>query len=189
MEEGLLVHVFAQLDVPIGEVDEAPPAIVLVEGKVDLNERVPLGPFRFPDEAHPRFLGRAVGLERVALDAGAHHIVRAGLRAIFEEYPQIQVVGEAGDASSTLREVPALHPEVVLVDVRLPDQDGCSRHHDPGGGSNRLASPGHARLSRGPEIAVPRNAHLTGEPPIPYLRARAMIVSKGIEKERYEPPE
>jgi DNA-binding NarL/FixJ family response regulator len=55
-----------------------------------------------------------------------HHIVRAGLRAIFEEYGQIQVVGEAGDASSTLREVPALHPEVVLVDVRLPGQDGCS---------------------------------------------------------------
>ena len=55
-----------------------------------------------------------------------HRMVRAGLRAIFEDYPEIQIVGEAPDAATALQELPALVPVVALVDLRLPDQDGCS---------------------------------------------------------------
>jgi len=55
-----------------------------------------------------------------------HHVVRAGLSAIFEDYPQIQLVGEAADAALALKDLPALRPDVVLVDLRLPGQDGCS---------------------------------------------------------------
>jgi len=55
-----------------------------------------------------------------------HHVVRAGLRAIFEDYPQVLLVGEAPDGATALRELPAVQAEVALVDLRLPDQDGCS---------------------------------------------------------------
>ena len=55
-----------------------------------------------------------------------HPVVRTGLKSIFEEYPQILVVGEAGDGATALTEIPVLQPDVVLVDLRLPDQDGCS---------------------------------------------------------------
>lgn len=55
-----------------------------------------------------------------------HRVVRAGLRAIFEDYPWIQVVGEAADAATALEELGGLESVVALVDLRLPDLDGCS---------------------------------------------------------------
>ncbi len=54
-----------------------------------------------------------------------HPVVRAGLRAILEEYPVIKVIGEAGLGSVALKEIPSARPDVVLLDLRLPDQDGC----------------------------------------------------------------
>ncbi len=55
-----------------------------------------------------------------------HPVVRAGLRAILEEYPVIKVIGEASLGSVALKEIPVVQPDVVLLDLRLPDQDGCS---------------------------------------------------------------
>ena len=54
-----------------------------------------------------------------------HRMVRAGLRVILEDHPELQIVGEAGDAATALRELAALGPVVALVDLRLPDLDGC----------------------------------------------------------------
>ena len=53
-----------------------------------------------------------------------HPVVRAGLKAMFADYPQIQVAGEASNAATSLHEIPALQPDVVLLDLRLPDTDG-----------------------------------------------------------------
>ena len=53
-----------------------------------------------------------------------HSMVRAGLCSIFQDYPQIKVVGSAPDAELALAEVPCIKPDVVLVDVRLKGMDG-----------------------------------------------------------------
>src|SRR5271168_2013132 len=55
-----------------------------------------------------------------------HEIVRRGVRDLLEAKPDITVVGEAGTASSALARIPALRPDVAVLDVRLPDGDGVS---------------------------------------------------------------
>jgi DNA-binding NarL/FixJ family response regulator len=55
-----------------------------------------------------------------------HEIVRMGVRDLLEAQPDITVVGEAGTASSALARIPALRPDVAVLDVRLPDGDGVS---------------------------------------------------------------
>lgn len=51
-------------------------------------------------------------------------LIRAGLRAIVDSEPDLEVVGEAADGAQALSMVNALHPDVVLMDVRMPDVDG-----------------------------------------------------------------
>jgi DNA-binding NarL/FixJ family response regulator len=55
-----------------------------------------------------------------------HEIVRTGVRDVLEAQPDIVVVGEAGTAASALARIPALRPDVAVLDVRLPDGDGVS---------------------------------------------------------------
>jgi two-component system, NarL family, response regulator DevR len=55
-----------------------------------------------------------------------HEIVRRGVRDLLEAEPDIDVVGEAGTVSSALARIPALRPDVAVLDVRLPDGDGVS---------------------------------------------------------------
>ena len=77
-DERLPLQILAQLDVPVGEVDEVLPAIVLVEAEIDLHERPPLRPLGLADEMHPGLLRRAIGLVRIALDARADNILPRG---------------------------------------------------------------------------------------------------------------
>ena len=55
-----------------------------------------------------------------------HEIVRLGVRELLEAEPGIEVVGEAGTAASALARIPALRPDVAILDVRLPDGNGVS---------------------------------------------------------------
>jgi len=55
-----------------------------------------------------------------------HEIVRRGVRELLEAEPDITVIGEAGTAASALARIPALMPDVAVLDVRLPDGDGVS---------------------------------------------------------------
>lgn len=49
-----------------------------------------------------------------------HDLVRAGIRAILEQDPLFQVVGETGDGQDAIRLIASLRPDVVLMDVHLP---------------------------------------------------------------------
>lgn len=55
-----------------------------------------------------------------------HEIVRRGVQDLLEAEPDIVVVGDASTAKQALRRVPALKPDVAVLDVRLPDGDGVS---------------------------------------------------------------
>jgi DNA-binding NarL/FixJ family response regulator len=53
-------------------------------------------------------------------------IVRRGVRGLLEAEPDIRVTGEAGTAAAALAQIPALRPDVAVLDVQLPDGDGVS---------------------------------------------------------------
>lgn len=54
-----------------------------------------------------------------------HEVLRLGLRTLLERDGNITVVGEAGTVAAALAEVERLKPDVVLMDVRLPDGSGA----------------------------------------------------------------
>ena len=53
-----------------------------------------------------------------------HEVLRIGLRTLFTEAGAFQVVGEAGTMATAVSEAARLKPQVVLMDVRLPDGSG-----------------------------------------------------------------
>ncbi len=55
-----------------------------------------------------------------------HEVVRRGVAALLEGEDDIRVVGEAGTAEQALARIPAVCPEVVVLDVRLPDASGVT---------------------------------------------------------------
>jgi DNA-binding NarL/FixJ family response regulator len=53
-------------------------------------------------------------------------LVRAGLRKVFELDPTIDVLGEAGDGAAAVSLARRLHPQVVVMDIRMPEMDGIA---------------------------------------------------------------
>ena len=65
-----------------------------------------------------------------------HEVVRRGMRELLEAEPDFEVVGESGSAAEATRRIPALRPDVAILDGRLPDGSGIDvcrdvRSQDP----------------------------------------------------------
>ena len=66
-----------------------------------------------------------------------HEIVRRGIKELLESEGDVEVVGESGLAQEAARRIPALRPDVAILDGRLPDGSGVDvcrevRSRDPG---------------------------------------------------------
>ncbi|GJF24618.1 MULTISPECIES: response regulator transcription factor [Streptomyces] len=55
-----------------------------------------------------------------------HEVVRRGVHDLLDDEPDITVVGEGATVEQALVRVPALRPDVAVLDVRLPDGDGVT---------------------------------------------------------------
>lgn len=60
---------------------------------------------------------------RVAI-ADDQQLIRGGFRSLLEAEPDIEIVGEAGTGTQAVALVRATRPDVVLMDIRMPDGDG-----------------------------------------------------------------
>jgi DNA-binding NarL/FixJ family response regulator len=66
---------------------------------------------------------RLVTPTRVIL-ADDQPMVRAGFRALLDSRDDVKVVGEAATGTEAVAQVRALHPDVVVMDIRMPEMDG-----------------------------------------------------------------
>ncbi|WP_214406941.1 response regulator [Pseudonocardia lacus] len=59
-----------------------------------------------------------------------HPVVREGLRSLLDAEPDIEVVGECGDATAAAATAVATRPDLVLMDLRMPGRDGVAATAD-----------------------------------------------------------
>ena len=73
--------------------------------------------------------------------ADDHPVVREGLRGMLAGEPDIEVLGEAANGKEAAALAKALHPDVVLMDLRMPGTDGVEATRSyPGASRHRLSS-------------------------------------------------
>ena len=80
-------------------------------------------PYDFPDLKLPYARDTAMNTIRIFI-ADDHTLFREGLRALFTALPDIEVVGEAANGEAAATQVATLHPDVVLMDINMPDLNG-----------------------------------------------------------------
>ena len=56
--------------------------------------------------------------------ADYHAVLRAGLTALLDRQPDMQVVGEAGDGNECVKVARAVRPDVILLDINMPNSNG-----------------------------------------------------------------
>src|SRR5258706_9217242 len=82
---------FTQFDVPVSQVNEVFPAVVLVQAETNLHEGTPLRPFGFADEVQARFLRRAISLECITIDTRANDVLPGGRAATIPRHNMVKI--------------------------------------------------------------------------------------------------
>jgi RNA polymerase sigma factor (sigma-70 family) len=67
-----------------------------------------------------------------------HALARTGLRMVLDAEPDIEVVGEAANGRQAIHSVERLKPDVVLMDVRMPELDGIAATREIAGAARVL---------------------------------------------------
>ncbi len=62
--------------------------------------------------------------------ADDHTIIRKGLRSLLEKEPEMEVVGEAEDGRKALRLVQELVPDIIVMDISMPNLNGIDATHE-----------------------------------------------------------
>jgi PleD family two-component response regulator len=100
----------------------------------------------------------ATGAPIRVLIADDHAILRLGLRALLATEPDMEVVGEAVDGTDAVHKARCLRPDVIVLDLVMPRQDGLQAtaeitQEDPGAADRlrrgREARTGHQGRGRG----------------------------------------
>jgi DNA-binding NarL/FixJ family response regulator len=79
---------------------------------------------RQPAKLSPPPYGKAMSEPIKAFLCDDHEVVRRGVKEMLEAEGDIVVIGEAANAAEALGRIPALRPQVAVLDVRLPDGSG-----------------------------------------------------------------
>ena len=87
-------------------------------------ERVAAGRVRWRHDERPQSEPEAIARRISVVVADDQRLVRAGFRVILEAEPDITVVGEAADGRHAVEIVSRTRPDVVLMDIRMPELDG-----------------------------------------------------------------
>ena len=81
----------AQFNVPVREIDEVLPEIMLRRGKSDVDEGTPFWPLRLADQAHVRFTRQPVAFARVAGNARANHVLPCSRPSAIARHDVIEI--------------------------------------------------------------------------------------------------
>jgi DNA-binding NarL/FixJ family response regulator/class 3 adenylate cyclase len=84
---------------------------------------IPGLPCNFPDLKAPHARETAMNTIRIFI-VDDHAMFREGLRALFAALPDIEVVGEAANGAAAVAQAASLQPDVVLMDINMPDLNG-----------------------------------------------------------------
>ena len=89
-----------------------------------VSERVAASRVRWREDEQPPPAATAPAKEIKVVVADDQQLVRSGFRVILDDEPDITVVGEAPDGRSAVDIVTRTRPDVVLMDIRMPELDG-----------------------------------------------------------------
>ncbi len=128
----------AQLDIPVSEIDEVLPEIVLGRSKRDLNKWPPLRPLGFADQAHVRFTRKPVAFARIARNTRANHVFpsRGTAPVAWHDVIQIKLApieAVAAVLTSVLVSLEHIMPREFYFLLRKPIKD---QQHDHAGNSD-----------------------------------------------------
>jgi hypothetical protein len=107
-------YLLAQLNVPVGQIEEMPPAIVLMTREADVYERPPFGALRLADKLKAGLVRKSVALLRITGDARTDDVLPSRLASAisWKDMIKVQVISLKGLAT-VLARIPVALEDIV----------------------------------------------------------------------------
>src|SRR5256886_10623731 len=117
----------AQFNVPVREIDEVLPEIMLRRGKSDVDEGTPFWPLRLADQAHVRFTRQPVAFARVAGNARANHVLPCSRPSAIARHDVIEIeLAAVKNLAAVLAGVPGALQHAPAGKFHLPPSNPVS---------------------------------------------------------------